>query len=280
MPVIVCVVGDKGGIGKSTWARGVADACRHHGVRAALFDADWMSRSLFKMFCARGPDGGVLPLARQDPRTGCVLYDIHHRELGRDLLINSMVVPGVDLILHDLPAGFRADFVNLMGIPQADQAVQEFARSCHRLSVTPVFVTVITPHWAGHQTAPWLAETLGSAATVIAVRNEQYGTEQFGLWRAGEQERFLKAGGIEIGMPGLDQQTYLTCDAQAVRFSTVTPEMMSPADAMRIASWKHRFERELLTVKERLGMDALTPSMVDPIGRPAPPEAASGGAGR
>lgn len=280
MPVIVCVVGDKGGIGKSTWARGVADACRQYGVRAALFDADWISRSLFKVFCARGADGAVLPLARQDPRTGCVLYDIHHRELGRDLLINSMVIPGVDVILHDLPAGFRADFVHLMGVPQPDVALKEFVRSCFRLSVRPVFATVITPHWAGHQTAAWLAETVGQVATVIAVRNEQYGPEQFGLWQAGDQERFLRAGGIEIAMPGLDPQTYLACDTQAVRFSAVTPELLAPADAMRVASWKHRFEREILTVKDRLGMDAMTSAAVDAIDGPAAPDAASAAAGR
>ncbi|MBP2315836.1 hypothetical protein [Azospirillum soli] len=258
MAVIICVVGDKGGIGKSTWARGMADVCRRHQIKAALFDADWISRSLFKVFCLKSKDGAVVPLNRQDPRAGCILYDIHNRDLGRDFLLNSMGVPGVDIILHDMPAGFRADFSRVMGISQHEQALQEFVASCRSISIRPVFVTPLTPHWAGHQTAAWLAEAVSQTATVIAVRNEQYSDDQFALWRNGDQARFLKAGGLEIAMPGLDTQTYLTCDTHAVRFNTAGEHpALSLADKLRVGSWMRRFEAELQPVRDFLALKEL-----------------------
>lgn len=264
MPTIICVVGDKGGIGKSTWARGFADICRLNGVKAALFDADWVCRTLFRVFCAHAPDGSVVPLSRQDPRTGCILYDIHHREFGRDFLLNSMAVPGVDIILHDLPAGFRPDFAQIMGMPQPDRAVQEFILSCRAIGVQPVFVTLLTPHWASHQTALWLTETACQQAGVVAVRNEQYADDQFALWRTGEQGRFARAGGVEISMPGLDSQTYLNCDLQNLRLAAAGQhETLSLADRMRASSWLRRFEAEIAKVRDVLGLKGWVPKKAD-----------------
>ena len=273
MAVIICVVGDKGGIGKSTWARGLADVCRRHQIKAALFDADWISRSLFKVHCLKGKDGSVVPLNRQDPRAGCILYDIHNRDLGRDFLLNSMGVPGADVILHDLPAGFRADFSHVMGISDHERALQEFTASCRSISVRPVFVTPLTPHWAGHQTAAWLAETVAQTATVIAVRNGQYSDDQFALWRNGDQARFQKAGGLEIAMPGLDTQTYLTCDTHAVRFDAAGDHpALSLADKLRVGAWMRRFGAELLPVRDVLGLKRLpdTPPSAEPEPADAP----------
>ncbi|WP_448207914.1 hypothetical protein [Azospirillum sp. sgz302134] len=255
MPTMICVVGDKGGIGKSTWARGFADLCRMRGVKTALFDADWLCRTLFRVFCAHAPDGSVVPLSRQDPRTGCVLYDIHHRELGRDFLLNSMGVPGIDIVLHDLPAGFRADFTQVMGVPHPENALREFVASARGIGVQPVFVTPLTPQWTSHQTAVWLAETVCPQAAVVAVRNEQFADDQFTLWRTAEQGRFARAGGVEIAMPGLDGQTYLNCDMQNLRLSAAgQSETLSLADKLRAASWLRRFEVEIAKAPGVLGL--------------------------
>lgn len=243
MPTLVAVVGDKGGIGKSTWARGFADYLRSREMPTALFDGDWISRSLFKMFCSRETAGGVVPLARQDPRAGCMLYDVHHHELGRDIIINSVAVRGVDVVLHDLPAGFRPSFCQVMSIRRPDEAIAEFVRSMRELGVRVVFVTVVTPHWAGHQSAAWLAECVAGIAPVIAVRNHQFGDDTFDLWANGEGRRFVEAGGVESAMPGLDPHTYLNCDTYAVRYSAAgASELLAVADKVRVSSWRRRFD--------------------------------------
>ncbi|HEY0838529.1 MAG TPA: hypothetical protein VGE72_31780 [Azospirillum sp.] len=269
MTKLVCVVGDKGGIGKSTWARGFADYCRTRQARVALFDGDWISRSLFKMFCSKLRDGSVLPLMQQDPRSGCILYDIHNRNLGRDLLLNSMAVPGVDIVLHDLPAGFRADFCHVMAINRPDEAIVQFVQSAKDVGIAPVFVTPLAPQWAGHHTAAWLCELLRGMAPVVAVCNLQYDEEQFELWRAGDRKRFLDAGGIEIAMPGLDPITYLNVDTQAVRFGAVANhDMLSVADKLRVGAWVRRFAASIEGVADVLGV---TP----PTGAPRVQAAAS-----
>lgn len=255
MRKLVCVVGDKGGIGKSTWAKGFADHCRTQGVRAALFDGDWFARSLFKVFCTRGADGSVVPLPRQDPRTGCVLYNIRHRSLGRDLLLNSLAVPDVDLVLHDLPAGFRGDFSQVMGIDDPERAVSEFVLAIRDLGVQTVFVTVVAPHLGGHQSALWLAETVGGTARVVAVRNGQYGDDSFGLWRAGDQRRFVEAGGIESFMPGMEPTTYLNLDALSVRWSqAMAADSLSVADKVRATAWCRAFEAEMAKLRDAMGV--------------------------
>lgn len=256
MPVIVFVVGDKGGVGKSTWARGFADLCRLNGVKTGLFDGDWMCRSLFRMFCERTPEGGVVPLVKQNPRTGCILYDLRHPELGRDILLDSMGLRGIDLFLHDMPSGFRADFAHVMGIAQPARAIAEFIQSCLSIGVRPVFVTPITPHWATHQTAVWLVENAPPPTSIIAVRNEQFNEASFALWRAGDRDRFLRAGGLEIAMPGLETQTFINTDIRPVRFTAAGEDGgASLADSLRLASWLRRFTAELRPVRRVFGLE-------------------------
>lgn len=257
MAVIVFVVGDKGGIGKSTWARGFADICRLNGVKTGLFDGDWICRSLFRMFSERTPNGGVVPLVKQNPRTGCILYNLRHPELGRDILLDSMGLRGIDLFLHDMPAGFRADFTQVMGIPQPARAIAEFIHACDSVGARPVFVTPITPHWATSQTAVWLVENAPPAATVIAVRNQQFNEASFSLWRGGDQERFLRAGGLEIAMPGLEPQTFISAESRSTRYSATKDDpAASLADTLRINSWLRRFTAELRPARQALGLES------------------------
>lgn len=257
MTVIVFVVGDKGGVGKSTWARGFADLCRLNGMKTGLFDGDWVCRSLFRMFCDRTPDGRIAPLVKQNPRSGCILYNLRHPELGRDVLLDSMGLRGVDLFLHDMPAGFRADFTQIMGVPQPARAIGEFVQACASVGVRPVFVTPITPHWATGQTAVWLAENAPPPTTVVAVRNLQYSESSFALWRSGDQERFIRAGGVEIAMPGLETQSFISVETRATRFSATKDDpAASLADTLRINSWLRRFAAELRPARQALGVES------------------------
>lgn len=256
MATIVCVVGDKGGTGKSTWARALADLYRMLGLRAALFDGDWLARSLFKIFRAADAQGKALPLEKQDPRRSCMPYDARDRRLGRDLLLNSMALPGADVMLHDLPAGFRSDIAVLMGAANPQEAVREFAASAAMLNHKVIFVNVFTPSPSDFHTAPWLAETLAGRADnarVVAVRNGLFDAEAFALWRGEPLRAFAAAGGIEIEMPRLDPTAAVLCDQRQLRFSKAPDdERMTLAERMRVASWLRRFADSLSPVAELL----------------------------
>ncbi len=262
MPKLVCIFGDKGGTGKSTWARAVADLYRVRGVRAALFDGDWVSRSLFRVYGARSDQGGFVPLDQQDPRRGCLLYDIQNKKYGMDFLINSLELPDTQVVFHDLPAGVRLEFMQLMGLDRPDLAMREFTVAARHLGVEPVFVATLTPARSTQDTAIWLIDTLGDLATVIAVRNHQYGEEQFAQWDGaagqeagrGRRTRFLSRGGRETIMPYLDPDTFVRCEMTAKRWSElIDSKEVTAADRARISVWRRLFEEEIRKVEDSLG---------------------------
>ncbi|NYZ14505.1 hypothetical protein HL658_18300 [Azospirillum sp. RWY-5-1] len=257
MATIVCVVGDKGGTGKSTWARGLAELYRLHEVRAALFDGDWLARSLFKFFRVSEENGRTVPLDRQDPRRGCMLYDARDRRFGRDLLLNSMAMPGVETILHDLPAGFRTDLTSLLAASSPSEAVKEFEACARSMGHALVLVNVITPSPSDFHTAPWLAEALAGRATVVAVRNGLFDAETFAVWTREAGKAFADAGGIEIEMPRLDTAAAILCDQKLVRFAAAaTDERIALADRMRILSWLRRFAESVAPLAGALRLPA------------------------
>jgi hypothetical protein len=253
MATIVCVVGDKGGTGKSTWARGLADLYRHTQQPAALFDGDWLARSLFKCYRSSDEQGRSLALNRQDPRRGCLLYDARDRRFGRDLLLNSMAMPGIDVILHDLPAGFRTDIAGLMSVADPAEAVKEFVGSAAAMGHAVLLVNVMTPSPSDYHTAPWLAEAVGRYATVVAVRNGLFDASSFSAWQREAAKGFAAAGGIEIEMPRLDPEAAIFCDQKTLRFTSAIQESRVPlADRMRVLSWLRRFAESVSPIAEAL----------------------------
>lgn len=257
MATIVCVVGDKGGTGKSTWARGLADLYRLTRRPAALFDGDWLARSLFKFFRSADDQGRPLTLDRQDPRRGCILYDARDRRYGRDLLLNSMAFPGVDVILHDLPAGFRTDISWLMSVSNPTEALKDFAASAEMLGHRMVLVNVFTPSPSDFHTAPWLAETVGRSATVIGVRNGLFDPPSYAVWQRDAAKGFAAAGGIEIEVPRLNPVISVMCDQRTLRFTeAINDERLTLADRLRLVAWLRRFAESLAPVAEALRLPA------------------------
>jgi len=232
VPKIICVVGDKGGTGKSAWARGFADVARGLDLCVALFDGDWRARSLFRLFGQRDEGGRMIPIPQQDPRLGCLPYDVRHRELGRDLLLNSMAVPRVDILLHDLPGGFRSDFAQVMSCLDPAVALREFVNAAAEMGFDAVFVTPITPNPTSHATALWVAETVRDRAATVAVLNRQYDDGLLAAWIGTEAKTFVETGGLEMTMPGLDPATFLAIEQFAIRPSVA----VGPDDASR-CSW-------------------------------------------
>jgi hypothetical protein len=187
-----------------------------------------------------------------------VLYDARDRRFGCDLLLNSMAMPQVSVILHDLPAGFRTDLSLVMGIPEPTAAVREFLHVAGEVGVEPVLMTTITPNPATVQTALWLAEATRSAGggCVIAVRNNQYEDSHFQQWFSEESAKFKAAGGIEIVMPGLAQVTYVNWESTGRRVSQVVQEdRLVLADRTRLAAWFRRSQEELNRIANLLGLE-------------------------
>jgi len=95
---LVLVVSDKGGTGKSTWARAYADWLRRKHPTAFLADADGTVGQLLQFYGSRGADG-VLS-REQDGRVGVAFFDIHR---DRGAMPPSMALTGRGACSHRPP---------------------------------------------------------------------------------------------------------------------------------------------------------------------------------
>ena len=99
MKRVIFVCSQKGGAGKTTFARGLLEALRYEGITVAAYDADGAVGQLLQYEGARDRKGALLP--RQDPRVGCGDFDIRDDD-DRDILLNALA-DEPPVLLFDLP---------------------------------------------------------------------------------------------------------------------------------------------------------------------------------
>ena len=98
---VIFVASQKGGAGKSTFARALLSQLRAERLTTAAFDADGNVGQLLQYAGHRG-DRGVL-LREQDPCQGCGYFDIYDHD-DRDEIVNAIALQA-DRLLFDLPGG-------------------------------------------------------------------------------------------------------------------------------------------------------------------------------
>lgn len=137
--LLIMIVGQKGGVGKTSFGRSLLSHLRSDLARTVLaYDGDGSVGGLVKIFGSKADDGTIAET--QDPAVGCSFYDI--RSQGeRDQLLNSLE-DGAEIVLHDLAGGSLASLTQI--VDNGQQTLVRFCRAVAEAGYRPVFVHVIS----------------------------------------------------------------------------------------------------------------------------------------
>lgn len=267
---LIAPISMKGGTGKSAFANALLDYLRSSDVSVAAYDADGAVGSLSSMHAQRNADGDAIE--DQCPIAGVVDYNI--RDDSRDMLINSLAADHKH-ILHDLAGGA---LVEMQRVTSDRDGLENFFGVLRDVNACAVFFHLLTPDASTVESVAMhldlterLSEDLNAHVQHVAVLNYQGGrrAEDFALWhgyidgagisQGGQtRERLLHGGGVEMGLPALDERTMSLLKTMQVPFSVGKrdPRLML-ADQQRIRTFTEHFKK------------ALTPQVQALMGLPA-----------
>jgi hypothetical protein len=255
--LIVLVLSQKGGVGKSTVAGLLLDAYRSTAIRVAAYDSDGSVGTLLRVHGSRDDAGNLLEA--QDPLQGVGFYDI--RGLQRNQLLDS-ITGGDPLILHDVAGGALGDITTVVdggvGVSGLLEAYEE-----HGYRVT--ILHVLSPTAASTQSISRHLEVFGDAVDHVVVRNRFWGN-QFPFWtgfidgagvqRGGKtRDRFLAMGGIEIDFPTLPSATFAKWDASNCSPSmAVRSTLLSITEKSQIKKFRQEFWSMVQPARSKLAL--------------------------
>lgn len=237
---LVLVLSDKGGCGKSTFARGYADLLRRKKVPAYLADADGTVGQLLQFYGMRDADGSIA--VKQDGMTGVAYFSIHS-ERDRDSAFDA-IDSGAVRVLFDLPAGA------ITPLSEFDKAVGLFEHA-KRNGYGVTFVNVITPMLASGRTVGLILSTFAdvSNAAFVVVKNRFYGPESDDFERydqARGRKRLMEMSGVELVLPAMRMRTYAYIDELNLSFSAAREDTrLKTVDRSVVHRWIDAFDSEI-----------------------------------
>lgn len=223
MKRVIWVTGGKGGVGKSTFARGLLDILREAGLNVAAFDGDPTNAQLFRYY-----DG---------------VQRIELDTQGEaDALLNDMDAGKADVFLVDVAAGGSQtllDLENDIGL------ISEAMDMGYRFTVVSVMSRI-------KDSVNLLKTSLEMTADFdvqhVAVKNLYFGEgDRFRLFDDSKTEaRLLEHGGKVVEMPDLFDDTYELLDKLNLPFRSMLEDESFPrAQQSRINRWLKDLEREV-----------------------------------
>ena len=263
MKRVIFIASQKGGAGKSTFARALLDQLRAEQLSVAAFDADGNVGQLLQYAGSRG-ERGVL-LHEQDPFQGCGYFDIYDPD-ERDQIVNALALEA-ERLLFDLPGGALTPLCQVLDAGDApDGLINEYRHAGYRLTV----VVVMTPVLASVRTVQNTIHLFGADVDYIAVRNLAFGDEDAFVLFDGVDDDDLKqppskgkqalldGGGQVINLPALAPRTYALLDYYSLGFHAACHDERVPlADQARVRQWLERFKTAIGPVNKLLGWDGM-----------------------
>lgn len=223
---IVLIGGDKGGVGKSTCARTLAEYLKAKGVSFRAYDGDDTNPTFLRYW---------QEAHRLSTKT----------TKGFEPLVNNIESPE-PVQLVDLGAGTsiifgqfadKADFFGLVG----DNGVR----------VTLVFLLVPSADSIG--LLKTIAEQYGDKLAYVIVRNNAV-SGSWDLWEQSKTRTALQAlGAEELTMPALDAEAFSACDKNSLTWSAAqTSTALTLVGRSYVKRWFRAMSEEFDRVQDRL----------------------------
>jgi hypothetical protein len=233
---LVMVTGDKGGTGKTTFARGLLDIYQHLNIPCQAYDSDRRNAQLYRHY--------------HETITGVAEIDITTKGEADELLNNLEVNPS-PAVLVDMPAGSGEWFETL----ERDlNLIDVTAELGYRLTL----VSVMSRVKDSINALRVLMDYAGDRVDYVAVKNLYFGDEnQYARFTSSKtHEQFITLGGIEITMPSLFDVSYDLVDEQDLTFRAAAQvgSSLTLAHRSRINQWLRTIEAETRKAKDYLGI--------------------------
>jgi len=241
---IIVVTSDKGGCGKSTVSRTIADMVVRRNLPTLSFDCDKRNAQLHRYYhqafsSTFNSDLGVTRL------------DLSAKG-GADKLINSFDSEETQIILIDLPAGGGELFEHLEKEVKLFDLLDE-------IECQMTMVSVLSRVKDSVMSLRTLIDYCGDRVNHVVVKNGYWGTpEKFSRFDNSKTKGLvLQKGGIIVNFPELYDDTYDLLDDKDMTFSdAIKPASgLMLADRRRVKVFLDEAETELLKAAQFLGLD-------------------------
>ncbi len=240
---IIGVTSDKGGNGKSTVSRLIADLVIQRNIPTLAFDCDRRNAQLYRFY-----DRAFSTAF--DSKTGVTRMDLS-RKGGSDQLINSLDSDPSRLILIDFPAGGGELFEKLEQDTKLFELLEEIG---YRMAL----VSVMSRIKDSIMSLKTLLEFCGDRADHVVIKNGFFGEPQkFTRFESSKtKDQLLQKGGVIVNFPDLHDDTYDLLDERNMTFSeALKPEGgLLLADRRRVKVFMDEAEAELLKAGPLLGL--------------------------
>jgi hypothetical protein len=234
---LVLVTGDKGGTGKSTFARALLDTYQHLAIDCRAYDGDRRNAQLHRHY--HQAPGGIteIDIATQG---------------AADELLDSLEHNPSQIALIDMPAGSGEWFE---GLDRDINLIQTAAEWDCRLTL----VSVMSPVKDSINALRILMDYCGDRVDYVAVRNLHFGDDShYARFHSSKtREQLLELKGTELTMPNLFAASYNLVDDHDLTFrqAMTTGSPLSLSHRSRINQWLNLIEQEINKAGKHLGLD-------------------------
>ena len=257
---LILVSGQKGGVGKSTFARILLDSLRGRGRSVAAFDGDGAVGHLLQFYGEK--QNGKLALS-QNPLLGVERYDLRHRR-DRERLLESLHL-NASVLLHDLPAGALGTITEAVDV--TGQSAIALVDAAKQMGYRTTVVIVINPDRASAQAVETTINAFGDKAQYVVVKNlNGCALEDFIIYDGfddatgqhtggGGRRAALASKARELVMPEIFRTTAVKIDLWSLRFrDAVTDPHMHIQDRTRVSQWMTLMDAQIDKAGKRLGV--------------------------